>query len=116
PHTRLNLNGSLGAKLVIDLTTRDLNDLLAAAGPNSAPAVAFDGGQLHFAGAATGRLAAPRIIGHLDANQFRVDGRRFDSLALDLGASDSGASVSNGSLTRGTMQAQFAAVVGLKNW
>jgi translocation and assembly module TamB len=116
PNTRLNLSGSLNRRLNIELTSRNLNDLLAAANPSGPAPIALAGGQAQFTGAVSGGLSSPQIIGHLAITQFNVEGRRFDSLAADLTAAKNRASVSNGLLQRGPMQAQFAAAVGLQNW
>ena len=119
PHSRVDFDGSIGKQLNVSLKSQDLNDLLAAAmtGP---PPVALDHGDATFTGVVTGGLNAPRISGHLAANRFSVEGRKFDSLAADVGASGTGVSVSNGALTRaGTgapMQAQFSASAGLSAW
>jgi autotransporter translocation and assembly factor TamB len=115
PNTRLNLSGSLNRRLNLDLTSHNLSDLLAAAGPNP-PAIKLEGGVARFAGYVTGGVSSPHVYGHLAMNQFSAEGRRFDSLALDADASKSRAAVSNGMLLRGPMQTQFAAAVGLANW
>ena len=115
PHTRLALNGSIKKQLNVDLVTTDLNDLLAAASVTSTP-VTLNGGQVKFTGAITGNLSTPQIAGHLAASRFAVEGRRFDNLEADAVASGSGATVRNGVLRRDTMQAQFSAAVGLRNW
>jgi translocation and assembly module TamB len=115
PNTRLNLNGSLNRRLNLDLTSRDLNELLVAAGPNP-PAVKLEGGQAHFSGYVTGGLTAPRVLGHVALTHFSVEGRRFDSLGVDADAAKSRAALSNGLLLRGPMQTQFAAAVGLADW
>src|SRR5262249_15067269 len=39
PHTRFTLNGTVGNRLDVTVSTSDLNDLLAAAGPNINPHV-----------------------------------------------------------------------------
>lgn len=116
PHTHITLAGSLGKQLNVSLTTRDLDDFLAAIPANSRPNIALNGGQVAFTGQVTGAVDAPRISGHLAANRFTVEQRQFDALALDLDASGSGGKLSNGSLTRGTMKTDFQASVGLKNW
>jgi translocation and assembly module TamB len=115
PNTRLNLSGSLNRRLNFDLTSRNLNDLLAAAGPNP-PAVKLEGGLAQFNGSVTGGLNSPHVTGHLAVTQFSVEGRRFDSLALDADAAKSRAAISSGQLLRGPMQTQFAAAVGLASW
>ena len=126
PQTRLTLSGSVNKRLEIALTSRDLNDLLAAV-PSKAPAPVVlargrQPGQASFTGAVTGGLAAPHITGHLALNRFAVEGRQFESLNADLAVSKSAASVSNGLLTRAgasnaaVMQANFAGSAALRNW
>lgn len=117
PNTRLNLSGALNNRLNIDLTTKDLNDLLAAASTDGKPIpFKLEGGQAKFTGTVTGGITSPRITGHLAVDRFSVEGRRFDSLAADLAAAKNGATITNGQLERGPMQAQFAASTGLQNW
>ncbi|MDQ6663919.1 MAG: translocation/assembly module TamB domain-containing protein [Acidobacteriota bacterium] len=116
PHSRIDLNGTIGNRLKISLTTRNLNDLLAAVPMKTKFPVTLNGGEASFQGEMTGSLASPRIDGHLTVNRFSVEGRQFDTLALDLNASKSGAKISNGMLDRGPMKAQFAAAVGLHDW
>jgi translocation and assembly module TamB len=116
PHTRVSLTGSLGNRLNIVFTTRDLNDLLAAAPPIGPLPVMLNGGQASVAAVVTGRLTSPNITSHLAVNRFIVEGRQFDALALDIAGSSSRAAISNASLNHGPMQARFAAAVGLKNW
>jgi translocation and assembly module TamB len=116
PHTRLDLSGSLGSRLNIALTSGDLHDLLAAASPSGPPPIALAGGQLKFTAVVTGRLTSPDISGRLAVNRFQVETRQFDALAMDLKASSSSAAVSNGNLSRGSMQTQFSASVGLRDW
>ena len=117
PHTRLNVNGSVGQRLNLDLTSHNLNDLLAAV-PMTGPAPVALGpkGVLTFNGAVTGGLSNPHVAGHLAASSFSLEGRPFNNLGLDVAAAQSGASVQNGSLTRGNMQATFNAAVGLRKW
>ncbi len=117
PHSRLTLSGALGKQLNIALTSKDLNDLLAAAALKGPPPVVLDpGGQADFTGTVSGSLTSPRVAGHLAVSRFKVEGRDFNTLAADLTASAAGAAVRNGLLTRGPMQADIAANVGLRNW
>src|SRR5262249_4646758 len=115
PATRLNVNGSVNNRLNLDLTSRNLNDLLAAAGPNP-PNVKIEGGQARFTAQVTGGRAAPQVGGQLAGTKLSVEGRRFDSLSLDVDAAKTRAAVNNGVLQRGTMRAKFAATAGLDNW
>lgn len=116
PHTRLSIDGSVEKQLNVSLVTSDLNDLLVATSMKGKPPVNLNGHPASFAGTVTGGLTAPRIAGHLKAGPFSVEGREFNSLNADAGVSRTGAAVQNGVLTRGTMQAQFQAQAGLKNW
>src|SRR5699024_1116803 len=97
------------------LTTRNLNDLLAAV-PGEKPDIALAGGQAHFNGTMSGGISSPRINGHLVVGPFAVQGRRFDSLAVDVAAAKNRASLTNGLLQRGPMQADFNVSAGLQNW
>jgi translocation and assembly module TamB len=115
PNTRLDLSGSLNNRLNLNLNSSNLNDLLAAAGPQ-APAVKLDGGRASFTGAVTGGLSSPRIAGHIALSNFSVEGRKFDSFDADVAASKSRATLENGKLTRRPMEATMAASVGLRNW
>jgi len=116
PHTRLTLNGAVDKQLNIALTSSDLSDLLAATSMNSKPPVTLNGGQASFTGVVTGMLTSPHVAGHLSVNRFSVEGRGFDKLDSDAAVSSTGAAIRNGSLNRGSMQAQFSATVGLRNW
>jgi len=116
PHTRLTLNGAVDKQLTVALTSTDLTDLLAPIPMNSQPSITLNGGQATFTGAVTGMLTSPRFTGHLAVNRFSVDGRQFDKLDADAAVSRTGAAIRNGSLNRGSMQAQFSATVGLRNW
>lgn len=117
PHTRLTVNGSIGNRFSVGLTTRNLDDLLAALPAPRRPAVSLaGGGQAVLAGTVEGRLSSPRLVAHLSATHFVMAGRQFNALTLDATAAGNGAAVSNGTLTRGAMQARFAAAVGLRDW
>jgi translocation and assembly module TamB len=115
PHTRLNLSGTLGNRMNVQITSGDLNDILAVIPAASRPHIVVRG-RASFNGTITGRMTTPRIIGHLVMTNFSIEGRPFDAFAADLDAASSGASVRNGSLTHGLMQASFNGRVGLKNW
>ncbi len=116
PNSRLNVSGSLNNRLDVELTTKNVNELLASQPPGSDPHIVLNGGQARFAGAVTGKLTAPNIAGHLAVDPFSVQGRRFDSLAADIAAAKNRASLSNGVLLRGPMQARFNASAGLLDW
>jgi translocation and assembly module TamB len=116
PHSRLTANGSLKKQLNVALTSKDLNDLLAAADLKGPPPIVLNKGEADFNGTVTGSLSAPRIAGHIGVSRFSLENRPFDAFAADLAASSNSAAVRNGSLTRGGMKAVFNASVGLHNW
>ena len=116
PNTRLSLSGSLGTRMDIALTSRDLHDLTAAVPSSGPPPVTLNGGQLNLTALITGKLTSPNIDGHLAMNRFQVKDRAFDALAMDLKATSTGANVSNGTLSRGPMQTTFLGSVGLNDW
>src|SRR5262249_30505460 len=115
PHTRVTLRGSVGKRLDLELVTRDLGELLAAA-PKPSPPLALNNGQATVGASVAGSLATPRITAHLAAERLSVAGRQFDQFSADVAASPSRAAVSNGAVTRGAMRASFAASIGLKDW
>jgi len=114
PHSRLTIAGSLGNRLSVALTTRDLRDFSPVMG--AAPPIVLAGGRATFAGVLTGRLTSPQITGHLAIDRFAAQGHQFDSLAGDLAVSGSRAAITDASLERGAMRAQFSGSVGLQNW
>jgi translocation and assembly module TamB len=116
PHTRLTLDGPLNQRVNITLTSRDLNDLMAAVSPPAKSPIVFNGGQAVFTGAVAGNLTNPRISGHIDINSFAIEGRQFQDLAADVTASSAQAAVRNGTLKRVSTNAQFSATAGLRNW
>ena len=118
PHSQLTLSGSAGKRLDLELTSRDLNDLLAAADLKGPPPIVLDkGGQASFAGAIMGGLSySPDRRSSRDEEGFSMEGRQFTAFAADLTASQNSAAVWNGTLSRGAMQARFDGNVGLHNW
>lgn len=122
PNSRLDLSGSVGQQLQIHLVSHNLNDFLPAMQmgsknpPTEMPIALRSGGLAEFTGTVTGKLAAPRIAGHVSLTNFEAQQRPFDSLVADLSASPSGASVQNAALASGTLQARFNASVGLDHW
>ena len=113
PHSRLNLDGSIGNRMNIAFTTGDLADFASLTGGKMPVTLAAP---LSFSGAMTGQLTAPQIAGHLSAGRFAAAGRRFDSLTGDVSASRSGAALANAVVRRARMQAQLTASVGLRDW
>ncbi|HJT88148.1 MAG TPA: translocation/assembly module TamB domain-containing protein [Bryobacteraceae bacterium] len=112
PNTRIDVAGSLGQAIRVHMVSRNLGDLRPVA---SIP-ISFNRGEATLDATVSGKLSAPRIMGHLGMTNFAVEGRSFTSLAADFGAARTGVTVSNALLTRGPLQAQFSASVGLRDW
>ena len=116
PHSRLNFNGSIREGIHIDLTSTDLEDVLAAVNNSNPPPARLNGGEAHVTAVVAGTFYDPKISGHLTANRLILEDRQFESLASDFSVSKSQVSVQNASLSRAAMQAMFNGSVGLKNW
>ena len=116
PHSRLSIDGSVGKRLNIALTTTNLDDLFAALPKASRPNISLAGGEASFTGQVTGRVASPDVSGHLTASRLSVESRRFDSLNADAALTKRSVTVSNGSLARNTMQARFSGTLALRDW
>jgi translocation and assembly module TamB len=120
PATSLQFSGVLGRELRVRVDSRNLDEILPAAGvgtsgPGSVP-IRLQNGEAVFAGTVSGKLDALRIAGHASATNFVYDGRPFDSFAADVTASPGGVEVTNASLARGAVRARFQGSVGLVNW
>jgi translocation and assembly module TamB len=116
PHSRVAIDGSVGKRLNIALTTTNLDDLFAALPKASRPNISLAGGEASFTGQVTGRVASADVSGHLTATRLSVEGRRFDSLNADAALTKRSVTVSNGSLARNTMQARFSGTLALRDW
>ncbi len=87
PNTRLDLSGSAGRQLHLQLVSHNLNDFLPAMQmgsknpPKEMPIVLQKGGAATFTGDLTGKLSAPQIAGHVSVTNFRAQDRQFNSLA-----------------------------------
>ena len=110
PHTRIDINGSLGKTIDVSARSRDLSDLF------NASRVSLNRGEADLIATITGGLSSPRISGHILATRVAVQGRQFDSVGADFGVSKAGIELRNGTVARAPMQARFAASVGLSDW
>jgi translocation and assembly module TamB len=121
PSTRLDLSGSLNERIDLNLVSRNLNDFLPAANfgaekPMRNLPVELQGGTARLQAEVAGKLTAPRIASHLALENFAVEQRTFDQLALNVEASPSGATIRNGLLTRRALQTNFDATIGMQKW
>jgi translocation and assembly module TamB len=111
PHTHVELSGSTAESLRVQVISHDLADLQAPQYIDLGP-----GGAASVDATVRDVLKAPRIAGHLVVNRFRVEDRTFDSLSAEASASPAEIAVQNGELRRASLNAQFTARVGLRNW
>ncbi|HEX5230560.1 MAG TPA: translocation/assembly module TamB domain-containing protein [Bryobacteraceae bacterium] len=116
PHSRLNMDGSIGRQLNVKLTTTNLDDFFATLPARSRPEIALHGGEATFQGKITGAMSAPQISGTLAATHFTLAGREFDSFQADTAINSKHAGIENGTLRRKNMQAQVSGSVALNNW
>lgn len=110
PHSRLRMDGSIGKKLNVALTTTNLNDF-----PVSRSNVALHSSAT-FTGQVSGSLTSPTITGHLTVGHFSVEDRQFDSFNADASVTQRGIAIQNGSLIRNSMQARLSGTLGLRDW
>lgn len=121
PHTTLQVSGSLGRELRVQLTSTDLNDflpLIPAASPGAPPQlpITLRNGQAVFTGTVTGTVQEPHLAGQVLLTNFALNGSSFDRLAAGLTASPLGVSLVNGTVQRRALMARFDASLGLRNW
>ena len=90
--TRIQFDGTLEKSIRATVESTDLGDFLlaaslaGAAAPQSLP-VALKGGVARFSGVVTGKLAEPRVSGHVSVSKFTFEGRQFERLEADIAAS-----------------------------
>jgi len=117
PSSRADFSGAFGRELKVHFETHDLHDILPVVGVNadSSP-VKLENGAAIFDGTVTGKLADPRIAGHLSATRFSLLGRNLDSLDASVSASPAHTEMQNATVGRGSLRAQFQGSLGLNQW
>jgi len=117
PSSRADVSGVIGRELKLHLETRDLNDFLPALGESAAELPAgLRMGALLFNGTVTGKLADPKVAGHLSAMDVSYDGRTFNSVEASVSVGSTALRVQNATATRGRLRVQGEASVGLRAW
>ncbi|HWZ43465.1 MAG TPA: translocation/assembly module TamB domain-containing protein [Candidatus Saccharimonadales bacterium] len=133
---KLNIAGSLGSRetqLQTELIASDLHEvrpLLVSAVPGARVPLNVEG-RARFSGAVFGRLSAPSVRGHIEAEnldlmielpapaagaKLRVPNQyHFDSLAADINYTPASLTAQNGVLKRGTTQLNFAGSATLEH-
>ncbi len=127
--TQLHANGKLAAtsSLQLSAATSDLGELqpliIALHGPNRLPIALH--GSAHFTGAASGKVSAPSLAGHLQIQDFdslipataRVPEQEvhWDSLVADIQLSPRAVAVRHATALRGQSSAMFDVSATLSN-
>ena len=83
PHTRIDLSGSLGCQIQVNLVSSDLGDFKPL---GDIPIQLNSGGTATVNATVTGRLSAPNVTAQAQLANFSADGRRFDRLTANLTA------------------------------
>ena len=128
--TKLNIGGTLSSRrrgnsnIAVLVTTSDLHEAgeLAAiienalsSGPSRSIPTLAGSGSLHAT--ITGTAKNPTIRGHLDANDFQVDGSHWKALSVSIGAQPSRVSLQNGALAASPHgEIRFDGSIGLDDW
>ena len=121
PHSRLDLSGVLGNRIVVGFSSAGLDDLypalvMTSTDPPKKMPVALHGGKLSLSAEVTGPIKSPKVAAHIDADRFSVEQRPFDRFSADVSASSDGASAANGALVHQSLQTQFSGSLGLRQW
>jgi translocation and assembly module TamB len=121
-NTVLDVSGTLGDILQVNVTSTNLDDVLPAFSlasddaPKEIPAKLEPGGTATFQGTVSGPMKAPNIAGNLVASRFIVQGQKFDKLSTALTADRSGINARTLALGQGELAVTGSARIGLTNW
>ncbi|MBV8550177.1 MAG: translocation/assembly module TamB domain-containing protein [Acidobacteriaceae bacterium] len=121
PHSRLDIVGTLGQHVDLNLVSRNLNDFLPAANfETNKPATSFPvmlhGGAATVTAQITGKLSAPQVRAQAAIKQFSIEQQPFDEFALSLMASPQEAVIQNGVLRGKDFESSFNASLRLTKW
>jgi translocation and assembly module TamB len=120
PASRLDVSGTLGQTLRVQLRTSNPDDLLPAiamveAHPPSTLYLKLNGGSASADGSVTGPLDNPTFAGRALITNGAVEGHGFDRLAAQVEADKRGIRAERLSLVRGTMEVTGAASLAERN-
>ncbi len=117
PHTRLDVAGTLGQQLRVDLESQDAADLEPAldmaSGGKTIP-VSYKSAS--FTGTVNGPLDNPQIAGHAAADTLAYQGQQIESLAADFTATRNNIAVSNAAIASNGIHGHGAGSLGLTDW
>lgn len=112
PQSRVDVSGTLGRRLDVRLSSRNLRELA----PGEDLPVELNGGAAAFNGAVLGSLRSPRVAGNLRLANFRVGDRPFTLLTGAVDLSESRAALDGGTVRHGPLDARFSASLGLRRY
>jgi translocation and assembly module TamB len=121
PNSSLEVAGTLGRHLDLDLATTSLADaqpalaLFDQSHQITLP-VHLQGGHLHFQGSIDGPFSSPIIVGCLRSDRLAYKSVLIDSASVNFHAAQNQVIVQNGELTQGTLQSSFSGQVDLADW
>ena len=114
-------SGTLGERLAIHLTSKNLNDFLplfALFGdtpPEQLP-VALEGGAMTFDGTVSGPLPSPKISGTASIGRFTLGERQFDHVTASFDIDPSAADFRTLVIEQGKMRLEGQGRIGLHAW
>jgi translocation and assembly module TamB len=114
-------SGTLGDRLSVHLTSKNLNDFLpifplfGEAPPEQLP-VELQGGSITFDGTVSGPLADPRIAGTADIGRFALGQRQFDRVTTAFDIGPSAADFRTLVIEQGKMRLEGQGRVSLQGW
>ncbi|MCX6620702.1 MAG: hypothetical protein NTY38_06420, partial [Acidobacteria bacterium] len=121
PSSRVDVTGTLGEALQVELNSTNLNEFLpaiamaASDAPKSLP-VTLENGTLDFKGTVTGALGNPVIQGQAAATNFQVEGQTFSRLDTSFQLNGQGLSAKTFVLARGKSIVKGDLKLGLVKW
>lgn len=119
--TRVNVEGTMGDRLHVGLTSSNLEDALPAAAllSESAPSrmpVQLQHGEARFEGWVTGPVDQPKITGKASLTRFVYDGQKVDALAANVEVAAGGVRATSLSLVLGSLRLEGEFALGLTSW
>ncbi len=121
PNSRVDVMGTLGRSLDVQVHSTGLNDFLpaiamASANPPKELPVKLQKGSFDFSGTVTGPLKSPVIQGQTTAVDFEVEGQKINRLEATFRADSQGVEARTFALARGQMNVKGTLQLGLVNW
>lgn len=119
--TNFAVSGTLGEKLAVHLSSRDLNNvlpllpLLGESPPEQLP-IALHGGTVVFDGQVTGPISNPRISGKADATHLALDRREFDHITGTFDVDKTAANIHTLAVEQDGMHLDAHGRIGLVDW